>query len=126
MTKNVTNLIAFVKSQMNQYDDDSKHAVFCGMLTDSGKQYFAPNLDTYVGRAAVCAEPIVLGQVIINTEKPVYLVSIFKTGKIVMPCGICRELLMDYCPEVEIISEIDGELKLIKISDLLPFKYKRE
>ena len=102
----------------------------------SGKVYTGVSLDAYLGRMAVCAEAVALGQAItvageftIDTvvavrhppphekDRPIEVVS---------PCGACRELIWDYDRNARVIVPgPDGPMS-VAISDLLPNKYSRE
>src|SRR5262249_45971347 len=72
----------------------------------SGKIYTGVNLDAYLGRMAVCAEAVVLGQAItefgdIGIDTIVAVRHPDPDEKkqdiaVVSPCGACRELIWDY------------------------------
>jgi cytidine deaminase len=102
----------------------------------SGKVFAGVSLDAYLGRMAVCAEAVALGQAItvagefsIDTvvavrhppphekDRPVEVVS---------PCGACRELIWDYDRNARVIVPGANGPESIAISDLLPNKYSRE
>ena len=46
-----------------------------------------------------------------------------KTGKILSPCGNCRQVLSDYMPEAYVIVSQDGKVGKIKAKELLPLAY---
>jgi cytidine deaminase len=102
----------------------------------SGKIFTGVSLDAYLGRMAVCAEAVALGQAItvagelgIDTvvavrhpppeekDRPVGVVS---------PCGACRELIWDYDRNARVIVPGPGEPVAVGIGELLPNKYSRE
>lgn len=45
-------------------------------------------------------------------------------NNVIAPCGNCRQMLLEYCPDIKVILN-DDEGKLIKvgIKDLLPFSW---
>ncbi|HMO35977.1 MAG TPA: hypothetical protein PKA06_08040, partial [Gemmatales bacterium] len=49
-------------------------------------------------------------------------VAVYHDGRIVSPCGMCRELLADYAPNCIVIV---GEREAIPVSELIPLKYIR-
>jgi cytidine deaminase len=106
----------------------------------SGKVYVAINLDTHVGIAGICAEPIAIGQALMNAESPedrriVVVASVRGYGetagapnevRVVSPCGRCRELLADYGPDARIVVPDSEEPVKVPAMQLLPSKYTRE
>ena len=41
---------------------------------------------------------------------------------VIPPCGNCRQMLFEYCPEIKVIvNDENGKLIKIKAVDLLPF-----
>lgn len=102
----------------------------------SGKIFAGVSLDAYLGRMAVCAEAVALGQAItvageftIDTivavrhppphekDRPIAVVS---------PCGACRELIWDYDRNARVIVPGENGPSVVPISELLPNKYSRE
>jgi cytidine deaminase len=112
-----------------------RHHVGCALRTKSGRVYTAVNLEANVGRVAVCAEPIAVGQAVAagDTDLEVIVGVLhrydesdpveFRAGT---PCGICRELLNDYMAEGYVIVPLDGDLRRVRVRDLLPERYDRE
>ncbi len=87
--------------------------VGAALRTRSGKVFTGVSLDAYLGRMAVCAEAVALGQAITNAgetgietivavrhpppeekDRPIAVVS---------PCGACRELIWDYDRNARVI-----------------------
>jgi len=111
--------------------------VGAALLTRSGKLFVAVNLDAYLGRMAVCAEAVALGQVItelgeagIDTIVAVRHPKPHETDReirVVSPCGACRELIWDYDRNARVlVPGADGVVEAVGIADLLPNKYSRE
>ena len=108
--------------------------VGAALVTRTGKRYVAVNLDAYLGRMAVCAEGVALGQVItelgeagIDTIVAVRHPKPDEPGQIavVSPCGICRELIHDYDAKARVIVPSGGGPVVATIGELLPNKYRR-
>jgi cytidine deaminase len=110
--------------------------VGAALRTRSGRIVTGVNLDAYLGRMAVCAEAVALGQMVtalgefgidtivaVRHPKPD---EADRTVRIVSPCGACRELIWDYDRDARVIvPNGDGET-VVPIGDLLPKKYSRE
>ena len=110
--------------------------VGAAIRTRSGKIFAGVSLDAYLGRMAVCAEAVALGQAItvagefgIDTivavrhppphekDKPIVVVS---------PCGACRELIWDYDRNACVIVPAPDGPQSVGIGELIPNKYSRE
>jgi cytidine deaminase len=102
----------------------------------SGKIFAGVSLDAYLGRMAVCAEAVALGQAITvageftidtivavrhppphETDRPITIVS---------PCGACRELIWDYDRNARVIVPGESGPQVVPIGELIPNKYSRE
>jgi cytidine deaminase len=109
--------------------------VGAAVLMRSGKIYTGVNLDAYLGRMAVCAEAVALGQAItqagetgIDTIVAVRHPEPEETNQaiaVVSPCGACRELIWDYDHDARVIVPGDNGPAVALIRDLLPNKYNR-
>lgn len=118
---------------LNRYIEN-RHHIASAVRGASGKVYTGLHLDTYVGRASVCAEAVALGQAKVAGETGIQaIVSVrhprpreqHQDCKVVSPCGICREMLTDFAPGAVVILDRDGALERVPVEDLLPAKYRR-
>jgi cytidine deaminase len=102
----------------------------------SGKIFTGVSLDAYLGRMAVCAEAVALGQAItvageteIDTIVAVRHPPPHEGGKdivVVSPCGACRELIWDYDQRARVIVPGTKGPEVVAIGELIPNKYSRE
>ncbi len=102
----------------------------------SGKIFTGVSLDAYLGRMAVCAEAVALGQAItvagefnIDTVVAVRHPPPEEKGRpvaVVSPCGACRELIWDYDRSARVIVPGQNGPVAVGIGELLPNKYSRE
>ncbi|MBM3529546.1 MAG: cytidine deaminase [Alphaproteobacteria bacterium] len=110
--------------------------VGAALRTRSGKIFTGVSLDAYLGRMAVCAEAVALGQAItvtgetgIDTVVAVRHPAPEEQGRaisVVSPCGACRELIWDYDRDARVIVPGSGGPEVAAISELLPNKYNRD
>ena len=99
------------------------HHVGAALRTKSGKMFSAVHLEAYVGRAAICAEAIAIGMAAAAGDTEIeIIVAVDSKGRVVAPCGMCRELISDYAPGCKVIIT---EEEITTISELLPSKYQR-
>lgn len=128
-------LIERVKATNAQSADgdflDGAHIVAAGVRLQDGTVYEGVSLPAKIGRASVCAEPVAVGSAIadghchdeIETCVAVaYPMSHHETSeqRIIPPCGVCRELLVDYNTAMRIIVPGEAEPKVVNAEDLLP------
>ena len=127
-------LIKVAKDTVAKYYKHDKHHIGAALRTKSGKIFTAVNLDTNVGRAAVCAEAIAVGKAISEGENEFDTIVAVRHPnpdeqnreiRVVSPCGICRELISDYGAEIKVIFSDNGQVKKRFILDLLPYKFTR-
>ena len=106
-----------------------RHSVGAALRGASGRLYVAVNLDATVGRAAICAEAVALGEAVMAGDT-VDLVAAVRQPRpdeeggpqVVSPCGLCRELLLDYAPEARVV--LPGG-RTVPLRELLPSPYRR-
>ena len=101
----------------------------------SGKVFAGVSLDAYLGRMAVCAEAVALGQAVTLGETGIDTIVAVRHPApdeksreiaVVSPCGACRELIADYDRNAQVIVPGPDGPEVVKITELLPNKYSRE
>lgn len=110
---------------------NTRHKVGSAVRMRSGKVYTAVNLDTHVGRIAVCAEAAALGKAVSEGEDEIEtIVAVLqrnpedKTPMLASPCGMCREMISDYGSHSKVIVQTDNGAESLPISELLPLKFR--
>ena len=106
---------------------EGRHHVAATVLTRSGRSYTAVNIDSVLGRAAVCAEAVAIGMA--STAEPeaeiAFVAAVNRRLVVIAPCGLCRELLLDYGPEALVAVPTDGmEWTARPLAELMPDAYK--
>jgi len=93
------------------------------LRTRSGQVFSAVHLEASVGRIAVCAEAVAIGMAATAGDTDIdTIVAVDRHGRIVPPCGMCRELISDYSADCRVILAED---RVVSVQDLLPEKYSR-
>ena len=128
-------LIAAARDIITRRYAENRHHIASAVRTRSGNVYTAVHLDTYVGRASVCAEAVAVGKALAEGDKDIATVVSVRHPRpretnqeiqVVSPCGICRELLADFARDCTVIIPIDEKLARVPVADLLPSKYFRK
>lgn len=98
------------------------HTVGCAIRCKNGTLYKGVNCD---GNHGSCAEYITMGMAISSGEREFHtIVAVHPQHRngVISPCGNCRQMLYEYCPDIlVIVNDENGELIKVKARDLLPF-----
>lgn len=101
------------------------HTVGAAVRCGNGKIYKGINCDGIHGS---CAEYITMGIAISAGERDfdtIVAVHEKALNGVIPPCGNCRQMLFEYCPNIKVIvNDEDGRLMKVKARDLLPFAWK--
>lgn len=108
-----------------------RHQIGAALLDVTGAIHLGLHLDAMIGRAAICAEAVALGTARMAGNARLVAVAAVRfpkpaedgAARIVPPCGLCRELLLDYAPEIQVILDICGGVQAVPLDSLLPHKY---
>lgn len=102
------------------------HEVGAALRTRSGKIFSAVNVKANVGRVSVCAEAVAIGMAASAGDTDIErIVAVDKNGRVISPCGMCREMISDYAPEANVIVPGDDGLEILKVAELLPHKFQK-
>ncbi|MNN53461.1 Blasticidin-S deaminase [compost metagenome] len=118
---------AALKVLERNFDDGVyRHTVGSAIRCKSGNTYTGVNCDGIHGS---CAEFISIGAAITAGEREfdtVVAVHDKALNGLIPPCGNCRQMLFDYCPDVKVIlNDTNNNIVKVGIRDLLPLAYAR-
>lgn len=90
-----------------------RHEVAAAVRTSSGNVHTGLHVAGSAGRSSICAEGIALGTALTSGDREVEAVVavLYRpagTVRVIAPCGVCRELLYDYCPDASIYVHEDA------------------
>lgn len=107
-------------------DRTSKHTVVAGVRSESGRMYFGVNCD---GIHGTCAEIVAYANAVLALDAKVdtivaALISGASEGRIIPPCGNCRQIITELAPTSSVIISVDGTLRKVPISEMLPYPYR--
>ncbi len=100
------------------------HEVGAALRTRSGKIFAAVNVKANVGRVSICAEAVAIGMAASAGDTDIErIVAVDQKGRVISPCGMCREMISDYAPQAEVIVAGDDGPQIFNVRDLLPHKF---
>ena len=115
-----------LKTLENNFDDGVyNHTVGAAVRCKNGKVYSGVNCDGIHGS---CAEYIAMGIAISSGEREfdtIVAVHDKAPNCLVAPCGNCRQMLVEYSPDIKVIlNNDDNRIIKVDIKDLIPFTWK--
>lgn len=109
------------------YSPYSKIQFGCAILTESGKTVTGNNVENSSYGATVCAERVAIWKAVSEGDRKFQLFVLYYDhplgGEPITQCGMCRQVMAEFCNDVEIIV-IQGNLeKSYHLADIfkMPF-----
>lgn len=116
-----------LEASENAYAPFSEFKVGAALLTGSGKVYTGVNVENSSYGGTICAERTAFVKAVSEGERDFKAIAIAVGEGQVLPCGICRQFMYEFEPELEVITGVDKEnLKVQKLNDLLPEGFRLE
>ena len=117
--------IALDVLKRNFDDGVYNHTVGCALLCADGSIFSGVNCDGIHGS---CAEYVTIGMAISAGQREfdtIVAAHDKHLNFVIPPCGNCRQMLYEYCPDVKVIvNDENGKLIKVKARDLLPFAWQ--
>ncbi len=106
----------------------SKFRVGAALLTEDEKIYLGCNVENSTYGLTLCAERTAIFKAITEGDRKFKAIAITSDSPdYITPCGACRQIIYDLCGEIDIIcTNIKGEYKIFKTSELLPHAFGDE
>lgn len=114
---------AFKTSKETYFSKDLEvGSVGCAIFTETNHLYLGKNLDMS-SSIGMCAERNAISSMLTyEVSKITKMACVHKSGKIILPCGACREFmkqLEDLTVDTEILVSLEP-FKVVKLNELLP------
>lgn len=111
----------------NAYAPFSKFHVGAALLAADGKIYTGVNVENSSYGATICAERTAFVKAISEGERDFVALAISAGETEALPCGICRQFIYEFAPEIAIITGTDKEnINIRVLEDLLPMGFRLE
>jgi len=98
------------------------------LITDDNQIFTGVNIESSSYGLTVCAERVALFKALsegYKKFKKIYIMS--DLNEPCPPCGACRQVLMDFAPEIKVIMyTAEGKKKESSLNELLPFAFGKE
>lgn len=118
----------FLKSReaaKNSYAPFSNFHVGAALLAKSGTVYTGVNVENSSLGGTICAERTAFTKAISEGEREFDAIAISGNGGEAWPCGICRQFMFEFAPDLIVITGDDEEhLEKMTLRGLLPHGFK--
>lgn len=114
------------RAMKNAYAPYSKFRVGAALLTDDGQIYTGCNVENSSYGAANCAERTAVFTAVCHGARKFQKIAIIADStEPVKPCGICRQVLFEFSPKMEIITiGASGTIERVRLDALLPHGFR--
>jgi cytidine deaminase len=115
-------ILAALGARGNAHAPFSQFKVGAAILDDEGKVHTGCNVENATYGLTVCAERIAVFKAISEGARNFVRVAVVAdTEKLTPPCGACRQILWEFCGDVEIVlSNLTGKHETLRLGTLLP------
>jgi len=106
----------------------SNFRVGAALLTEDGKIITGCNVEVSSYGLTICAERNAVFKAYSDGERKFKAIAVAAdTKNFISPCGACRQVISDLCGNIDVIMiNGDGEYKIQKAAELLPFAFTDE
>jgi len=115
------------KAMCISYSPYSNFAVGAALLTNDDEIITACNVENASIGLSICAERAAIFKAISENHRKFQAIAIVSAkGGTCYPCGACRQVISEFAndsTEVVLESDIEGEVHVIKFSELLPHAF---
>ena len=100
----------------------SKFKVGAALLDDGGRIYTGCNVENATYGLTVCAERVAVFKAISEGARTFRRIAVAADTPILTPpCGACRQILWEFCGDIEVIlTNLQGKTETMRLKDLFP------
>ena len=124
-------LIAMAKEAMKKaYAPYSGFQVGAALLGKSGTVYTGCNIENASFSPTICAERTAFAKAVSEGEREFSAIAVVggkegKTETLCPPCGVCRQVMQEFCtPDFLIHMASEEEARTVTLKELLPYGFQ--
>ena len=122
----IEKMVRSASEMLARSGDGDNHTVAASIYADDGLIYSGVNLYHFTG--GPCAEIVALARLASDGggAKPLAIVAVADRERgVIAPCGRCRQILTDYCPEIQVVLKAGHGIHAMPLTAILPYVYLR-
>lgn len=114
------------KASQNAYAPYSRFFVGAALECADGTVYTGCNVENAALGSSICAERTALTKAVSEGRKEFVRIAVYAEGEhYCMPCGACRQMLVEFAPDMEVLcAKAGGRYVSYRLSELLPHRFK--
>ena len=100
----------------------SNFKVGSALLCQDGRVFTGCNIESSSYGLTICSERVALFKALSEgADTFIRIVVVADTDELTAPCGACRQLLWDFCRDLEIVlTNLTGKSKTLRLTELFP------
>ena len=117
-----------VEASEKAYAPYSKFSVGAALECTDGTVYTGCNVENAAYSCTVCAERTAVFKAVSEGKRAFSRIAVYAdSDEYCMPCGVCRQVLNEFAPEIEVLSiRGDGRYVSYSLKELLPRSFSRK
>jgi cytidine deaminase len=111
------------EAQQHSYSPYSGFKVGCALLAADGRVFLGANVENAAYSPTICAERAALPAAVAQGVREFVALAVVGDGAgACTPCGVCRQVLYEFAPDLEILAAgaEGGSVRYVLSRDLLP------
>lgn len=111
----------------NSYSPYSNVKVSALVLMEDGTYFTGVNVENCSIGATICAERSAISAAVSQGKKNIKVVFVTSNlTKMITPCGICRQVIMEFAPNADVVLGTSEDYKIYNIQKLLPLSFTED
>ena len=117
-----------IEASLNSYAPYSKFSVGSALITKDGTIFTGCNIENASLGLSICAERVAIYKAVSSGYKSFKALAIIgDTDDPCTPCGACRQVMLEFSPDMEVImTNLHQKIKITKAKELLPDIFQGE
>ena len=113
---------AALRAREHAHAPFSKFKVGAALLDVAGHIYTGCNVENATYGLTVCAERVAVFKAISEGARTFRRIAVAAdSGVLTPPCGACRQVLWEFCGDIELIlTNLQGKTETLRLKDLFP------
>jgi cytidine deaminase len=100
----------------------SNFKVGSALLCGDGRVFTGCNIESSSYGLTICSERVALFKALSEgADNFIRIVVVANTDELTAPCGACRQLMWDFCGDIEVVlTNLAGKSKTLRLTQLFP------